>query len=79
VGSALVTNNGEGLDLAAITEWANQIAELCQLTAGKWSWCRPAPSPVVMQRLGWRKAAAVRCTNCRPRAAVGQMGLVQVL
>ena len=28
VGSALVTNNGEGLDLNAITEWARQIAQL---------------------------------------------------
>ena len=28
VGSALVTNNGEGLDLNAITEWARQIAAL---------------------------------------------------
>jgi glutamate 5-kinase len=30
VGSALVTNNGEGLDLAAIDEWARQIALLRQ-------------------------------------------------
>jgi tetrahydromethanopterin S-methyltransferase subunit B len=28
VGSALVTNNGEGLDLVAINDWARQIAEL---------------------------------------------------
>ena len=30
VGSALVTNNGEGLDLNAITEWARQISRLRQ-------------------------------------------------
>ena len=30
VGSALVTNNGEGLDLNAINEWARQIAQLRQ-------------------------------------------------
>ena len=28
VGSALVTNNGTGLDLAAIAEWGRQIAAL---------------------------------------------------
>ena len=28
VGSALVTNNGAGLDLPAIDEWAKQIAAL---------------------------------------------------
>ena len=28
VGSALVTNNGAGLDLAAIDDWARQIAVL---------------------------------------------------
>ena len=54
VGSALVTNNGEGLDLNAITEWARQIAQL-----------REAHKEVVlvssgaiacgMQRLGWNK------------------------
>ena len=33
VGSALVTNNGTGLDLNAINEWARQIAQLRQ--AGK--------------------------------------------
>ena len=30
IGSALLTNNGEGLDLAAIGDWARQIAELTQ-------------------------------------------------
>ena len=30
VGSSLVTNNGTGLDQAAIAEWATQIAALVQ-------------------------------------------------
>ena len=76
VGSALVTNNGEGLDLNAITEWARQIAQL-----------RQAHKEVVlvssgaiacgMQRLGWEKRpkAVHELQAC---AAVGQMGLVQV-
>ncbi len=76
VGSALVTNNGEGLDLAAIKEWAHQIAQL-----------RKNHKEVVlvssgaiacgMQRLGWSKRprAVHELQAC---AAVGQMGLVQV-
>jgi glutamate 5-kinase len=76
VGSALVTNNGEGLDLPAIGEWARQIAEL-----------REAGREVVlvssgaiacgMQRLGWQKRPhAVH--ELQAAAAVGQMGLAQV-
>lgn len=76
VGSALVTNNGEGLDLTAIGEWARQIAEL-----------RRAGKEVVLvssgaiacgiQRLGWHKRPhAVH--ELQAAAAVGQMGLAQV-
>ncbi len=76
VGSALVTNNGEGLDLSAITEWARQIAELRQnnrevvLVSSGAIACG-------MQRLGWSKRpnAVHELQAC---AAVGQMGLVQV-
>ncbi|WP_319241181.1 glutamate 5-kinase [uncultured Propionivibrio sp.] len=76
VGSALVTHNGDGLDLTAINEWARQIAQL-----------RHAGREVVlvssgaiacgMQRLGWSKRpkAVHELQAC---AAVGQMGLVQV-
>ena len=76
VGSALVTNNGTGLDLEAIGEWARQIAEL-----------RKRNKEVVlvssgaiacgMQRLGWTKRPhAVH--ELQAAAAVGQMGLVQI-
>ncbi len=76
VGSALVTNNGTGLDLEAIGEWARQIADL-----------RKQGKEVVlvssgaiacgMQRLGWSKRPhAVH--ELQAAAAVGQMGLVQV-
>ncbi len=76
VGSALVTNNGAGLDLAAINEWARQIAELRQqhkevvLVSSGAIACG-------MQRLGWSKrpSAVHELQAC---AAVGQMGLVQV-
>ncbi|WP_298312104.1 glutamate 5-kinase [Propionivibrio sp.] len=76
VGSALVTNNGAGLDLMAINEWARQIAllrennkEVLLVSSGAIA-CG-------MQRLGIRKRpSAVHALQAC--AAVGQMGLVQV-
>jgi len=76
VGSTLVTNRGEGLDVAAIAQWARQIARL-----------RAAGKQVVlvssgaiaegMQRLGW-KTRPHHMHQLQAAAAVGQMGLVQV-
>ncbi len=75
VGSSLVTNRGEGLDVAAIASWVAQVALL-----------RAAGKEVVlvssgaiaegMQRLGWRKRP-VAMHELQAAAAVGQMGLVQ--
>jgi glutamate 5-kinase len=76
VGSALVTNNGEGLDLAAIDEWARQIALLRQrdrevvLVSSGAIACG-------MQRLG-RQKRPKSVHELQACAAVGQMGLVQV-
>ncbi len=75
VGSSLVTNDGRGLDQAAIARWAVQIAKL-----------RGAGRQVIlvssgaiaegMQRLGWvKRPSAVH--ELQAAAAVGQMGLVQ--
>ena len=76
VGSALVTNNGEGLDLAAISEWARQIAVLRE--AGKEVVLVSSGAIACgMQRLGWAKRPhAVH--ELQAAAAVGQMGLAQV-
>jgi glutamate 5-kinase len=76
VGSALVTNNGEGLDLAAINEWARQISALRQ--SGKEVILVSSGAIACgMQRLGWsRRPSAVH--ELQACAAVGQMGLVQV-
>ena len=75
IGSALLTNNGLGLDVAAISGWVGQIAalrkrgiEVVLVSSGAVA--------AGMQRLGF---------DSRPRAlhelqalaAVGQMGLVQ--
>ena len=76
VGSALVTNNGEGLDLAAIDEWAKQIARLRQ-DGKEVVLVSSGAIACGMQRLGWSKrpSAVHELQAC---AAVGQMGLAQV-
>ena len=75
VGSSLVTADGAGLDLAATSAWASQIAQL-----------RSAGCEVVlvssgsiaegMSRLGWKKRPEA-VHELQAAAAVGQMGLVQ--
>jgi glutamate 5-kinase len=75
VGSSLVTNEGRGLDVAAIARWAAQIARLTAL--GKR--CILVSSGAIaegMQRLGWtRRPHAMH--ELQAAAAVGQMGLAQ--
>ena len=75
VGSSLVTNDGRGLDHAAVERWATQIAEL-----------RRAGREIVLvssgaiaegvKRLGWT-ARPSTMHELQAAAAVGQMGLVQ--
>jgi glutamate 5-kinase len=75
VGSSLVTNDGRGLDLGAMANWAEQIAglkrdgrEVVLVSSGAIA--------EGMQRLGWAKRPhAVH--ELQAAAAVGQMGLVQ--
>jgi glutamate 5-kinase len=76
VGSSLVTNEGRGIDEAAIGNWSRQLAalarqgrELIMVSSGAVA--------EGMQRLGW----ATRPTDLpelQAAAAVGQMGLVQM-
>jgi glutamate 5-kinase len=75
VGSALVTNNGEGLDLAAIDEWARQIAGLRQ-SGRQVILVSSGAIACGMQRLGWQKRPRA-VHELQAAAAVGQMGLVQ--
>ncbi len=75
VGSSLVTNDGQGLDRAAVAHWALQIAAL-----------RKQGKQVVlvssgaiaegMARLGWTKRPTLM-HELQAAAAVGQMGLAQ--
>lgn len=76
VGSSLVTNNGEGLDHAAIAMWAEQMAALL----GSGHEVLMVSSGAIaegMQRLGWKKRP-LEIHQLQAAAAVGQMGLVQV-
>jgi glutamate 5-kinase len=76
VGSSLVTNQGEGLDTAAIGNWAQQIAAL---RADGLEVVLVSSGAIAegMQRLGWKhRPSAVH--ELQAAAAVGQMGLVQV-
>jgi glutamate 5-kinase len=76
VGSALVTNEGRGLDPQAISVWGAQLAQL-----------RALGKEVVMvssgaiaegiKRLGWTRRP-VEIHELQAAAAVGQMGLAQV-
>jgi glutamate 5-kinase len=76
VGSALVTNNGAGLDLAAINDWARQIATLRQ-QGREVVLVSSGAIACGMQRLGWaRRPKSVH--ELQAAAAVGQMGLAQV-
>ena len=76
VGSSLVTNNGEGLDRAAIGMWAEQMAAL--LAAGhEVLMVSSGAIAEGMQRLGWSKRPT-EIHQLQAAAAVGQMGLVQV-
>ena len=76
VGSALVTNNGEGLDLAAIASWARQIAQL-RAEGREIVMVSSGAIAAGMQRLGWSKRPTA-VNELQAAAAVGQMGLVQM-
>jgi glutamate 5-kinase len=75
VGSSLVTNQGAGLDLNALGNWARQIAAL---NAGGHEVVLVSSGAIAegMQRLGWKKRPA-SIHDLQAAAAVGQMGLVQ--
>ena len=81
VGSSLVTNNGEGLDQAAIAAWAAQITQLVKpqdgLSARQVVLVSSGAVAEGMQRLGWKKRPTA-VNELQAAAAVGQMGLVQM-
>ena len=80
VGSSLVTNEGRGLDEAAIEEWSRQLAAVVNGEDGVKREVIMVSSGAIaegMKRLGW----ATRPTEVhelQAAAAVGQMGLAQM-
>jgi len=75
VGSTLVTNNGAGLDHAALDEWARQIATLRQ-GGREVTLVSSGAIAAGIQRLGWKKRPS-EIHLLQAAAAVGQMGLVE--
>ncbi len=76
VGSSLVTNEGRGLDEAAIGEWCRQMA---QLVRGGVEIIMVSSGAIAegMKRLGWAtRPSAIH--ELQAAAAVGQMGLAQM-
>jgi len=75
VGSSLVTNDGRGLDLEAISRWAAQVARLREL--GKQVLLVSSGAIAEgMQRLGWPQRPQ-QIHELQAAAAVGQMGLAR--
>lgn len=75
VGSALVTNDGRGLDFNAIERWAAQIADLQKMGKEVILVSSGAIAEGVL-RLGWEKRPS-HVHELQAAAAVGQMGLVE--
>jgi len=76
VGSSLVTNEGRGLDEAAIEQWSAQLATLVK-SGRELIMVSSGAIAEGMKRLGW-KTRPKMINELQAAAAVGQMGLVQM-
>jgi len=75
LGSSLVTNDGRGIDHAAVARWAEEIAAL-KRSGKEVVLVSSGAIAEGMQRLGWTKRpSAIHALQAA--AAIGQMGLVQ--
>ena len=75
VGSSLVTNDGRGLDHAAVARWAAEIAQLAR-DGRELVLVSSGAIAEGVRRLGW-KTRPHAIHELQAAAAVGQMGLVQ--
>ena len=75
IGSALLTNNGKGIDKGLISQWVEQIVELQSHGIDV---VLVSSGSIVegMKRLGWKEKPS-DIHKLQAAAAVGQMGLVQ--
>jgi len=76
VGSSLVTNDGRGLDEAAIGEWSRQLAALAR-DGREVIMVSSGAIAEGMKRLGWTTRPH-EINELQAAAAVGQMGLAQM-
>lgn len=76
VGSSLVTNDGKGLDAAAIARWVEQITHL-RRSGKEVALVSSGAIAEGMQRLGFERRP-VSVHELQACAAVGQMGLAQI-
>jgi glutamate 5-kinase len=76
VGSSLVTNDGRGLDAAAIGGWCRQLAALAR-EGREMVMVSSGAVAEGMKRLGWATRPR-ELPELQAAAAVGQMGLVQM-
>jgi glutamate 5-kinase len=76
VGSSLVTNDGRGLDEAAIGEWCRQLAALAR-DGREVIMVSSGAVAEGMKRLGW-STRPHQINELQAAAAVGQMGLAQI-
>lgn len=75
IGSALLTNDGKGLDAEAIAGWVKQMAEL-RLRGIELVLVSSGAVAAGMRRLGWA-ARPTEIHQLQAAAAVGQMSLIQ--
>jgi glutamate 5-kinase len=75
IGSALLTNDGKGLDASVVGRWVDQIAALIQ-SGVEVVVVSSGSVAEGMSRLGWAKRPE-HLHELQAAAAVGQMGLVQ--
>ena len=75
IGSALVTNDGRGLDVGAIADWVEQMVRL-QDDGRELVLVSSGAVAEGMNRLGWKRRPHA-LNELQAAAAVGQMGLVQ--
>jgi len=74
-GSALITNEGRGLNVDSMDQWTRQISQLCEAQR-EVSLVSSGAVAEGMSRLGWSSRPAA-LHELQAAAAVGQMGLVQ--
>ncbi|MCU7958740.1 MAG: glutamate 5-kinase [gamma proteobacterium symbiont of Bathyaustriella thionipta] len=75
IGSALLTNDGRGLDHAALVGWVEQMAQLCEM-GHQLVLVSSGAVAEGLNRMGWKQRPQA-LHDLQAAAAIGQMGLIQ--